>query len=183
MEQFLGAFDACRVLTWFYLNLVLIRHVLIASHHVKIFLFVFTIAGFILHLLLVFLGNLNDLIVEGMVLELLGNPEGWWVALVRYLKLIRFAFLHLRLLLRYLEMIIDHAVFLIQNPLVKHEVLESLRPILLLFCIEGQSWGNPWVISLILLIPRKVREFSFCWLLLGLVNVLRCDSPMLYLVK
>jgi hypothetical protein len=50
--------------------------VLIASHQVKIFFFFFIIAGFILHLLFVFLGDLNDLIVEGMVLELLGNPEG-----------------------------------------------------------------------------------------------------------
>jgi len=41
-----------------------------------IFFFIFIIAGYILQLLFVFLGDLNDLFVERIVLELLGNPEG-----------------------------------------------------------------------------------------------------------
>jgi hypothetical protein len=50
--------------------------VLVASHQVKIFFFIFIIAGYILHLLFIFLGDLNDFFVERIVLELLGNPEG-----------------------------------------------------------------------------------------------------------
>jgi hypothetical protein len=50
--------------------------VLIAFHLLIILFFIFTQAGLILHFLFVFLGNLNDLLVEGgMILELLGNPE------------------------------------------------------------------------------------------------------------
>ena len=155
---------------------------LIAFHSLIIILFfIFTQAGLILLLLFVLLGDLNDLLVEGgMILELLGNPENWWIALVGYLELIRFALLHLRLLLRYLEIIIDHAVVLNNNPLVKLEGLESLRTILKLPGIEGESW-NAWVVSLILLILRKMRELSFFWLLVGLAYVLRWGSP-LYLI-
>ena len=154
---------------------------LIAFHLLIILFFIFTQAGLILLLLFVLFGDLNDLLVEGgMILELLGNPENWWVALVGYLELIRFALLHLRLLLRYLEIIIDHAVVLNHNPLVKLEGLESLRTILKLPGIEGESW-NAWVVSLIRLILRKMRELSFFWLLIGLAYVLRWGSP-LYLI-